>query len=65
MHGQWLNFLYHYGVGGAFFVFSVWMLFKSDALQWERASDRFMTQGLVLGLVLFALIHAVWIGALT
>jgi hypothetical protein len=61
MHGQWVNYLYHYGVGGSFFLFSMWMLFKGGALKWESASDRFVTKGLLVGLLSFALIHAIWI----
>lgn len=61
MNGQWLNFCYHYGVGGSFFFFSLWMLFYSGALKWERTSDRFMTKGLLAGIISFALIHAIWI----
>jgi len=63
MHGQWINFLYHYGVGGSFFAFSLIMLFKSGALRWDRSSDRTVTVGLLAGILSFALIHAVWIGS--
>ena len=61
MNGQWLNFFYHYGVGGAFFLFSMKMLYSSGALKWERPSDRFLTKGLVVGLLSFFTVHGLWI----
>jgi hypothetical protein len=63
MHGQWVNFLYHYGVGGSFYVFSMVMLYKGGALRWERSSDRLVAVGLTGGLLAFATIHAIWIGS--
>lgn len=61
MSGQWLNFAYHYGVGGTIFLLGVGSLVKSGALRWERPSDRFLLKGLVGGLLTFATVHALWI----
>tara|TARA_B100001245_G_C22570706_1_gene284231 strand:- start:162 stop:368 length:207 start_codon:yes stop_codon:yes gene_type:complete len=62
MKDQWFNLLYHYGVGGAFFAVSLWILFKNEALSWERASDRFLIKGLLFGFFSFLVVHATWIG---
>jgi hypothetical protein len=65
MHGQWLNYIYHYGVGGICFLVSMKLLYRSGALKWERPSDRFLTKGLIVGLVGFMLVHGVWIASVT
>lgn len=65
MHGQWINFCYHYGVGGAFFLLTIKLLYSGGALSWERPSDRLVTKGLFAGILTFALIHFVWISAVT
>lgn len=62
MKDQWFNFIYHYGVGGAFFALSLWLLHNSGAISWERSSDQFMVKGLLLGFFSFFTIHAIWIG---
>lgn len=61
MHGQWLNYCYHYGVGGTFFLLTMKMLYSQGALQWHRPSDRFLTKGLFVGLISFMSVHALWI----
>jgi hypothetical protein len=63
MHAQWLNFLYHYGVGGMIFLLGVGAMVKAGTLRWERPSDRLLLKGLVGGLLTFASVHALWIAA--
>ncbi len=61
MHPQWLNYLYQYGVGGLMFVASMTTLFKSGAISWERAPDRLLVKGLLIGLFSFMTVHGTWI----
>ncbi len=58
---QWLSFAYQYGLGGGFFALTFMIMFKTGALQRERKQDLRFTFMLCGGLILFMLIHAIWI----
>lgn len=58
---QWLTYLYHYGVGGLAFTATLVAMHRSGAMRMERPSDRTAVVGLISGLVLFMLGHAIWI----
>lgn len=43
------------------FVASMTTLFKSGAISWERAPDRLLVKGLLIGLFSFMTVHGTWI----
>lgn len=61
MDGPWLAWLYQYGIGGALFSFSLFVVFRSGAVRWHSSKNRILVISMILGLLLFAAIHAVWI----
>lgn len=61
----WLPFLYHYGVGGAFFVTSLFVLIRAGALRPAEPEDRGMLVAMIGGLALFIAGHALWISLAT
>jgi hypothetical protein len=56
-----MPWLYQYGVGGVFFIVSIWLTLRSGALNRERYSHRFTLAALCAALSAFLLIHAAWI----
>jgi hypothetical protein len=65
MHAQWLNFAYHYGIGGIIFLLGVGAMVKAGTLRWERPSDSLLLKGLIGGILTFATVHALWIWTAT
>ncbi len=58
----WYSWLYHYGVGGAFFAFCIWLMLRTGALRprQERHHLRLL-MSMTGGLLLFMTVHALWI----
>jgi len=57
----WINWLYHYGVGGLFAISSVVFMVKVGAIDLRRAPDKRFLRGIVGGFVGFVVVHAIWI----
>lgn len=55
----WLSWLYHYGIGAALALGTVWVLARQGAL--AGGQERRLAGQLMLGLASFAALHAVWI----
>lgn len=58
---QWLNYAYHYGVGGLFFGGTIAIMLRRGALRMDRPIDRRLVVMLTFGLALFMLTHGAWI----
>ena len=59
----WAPYIYLYGVGGIFFMTSLWLILRSRACRSDVRRDRFWLGVLALGFLWFAGLHASGIGA--
>jgi len=61
----WYAWLYHYGLGGAFALFCLWLMVRQRAIRLDASQDRRLLIGLAGGLFLFTTMHAAWIWLVT
>lgn len=57
----WLPFIYDYGVGGLLFATTIYLGIRVGAIDLTRPVDRRTLVLTVVGFLLFASVHAIWI----
>lgn len=57
---MWASYLYHYLVGGSFFLLGMYFCHKNNWIQLKSPEDKLIYYGLIIGISSFALIHGVW-----
>lgn len=57
----WLPFLYLYGVGGLFFLFGMFIIKKSGAIDLKKKRHLFWWRILIFGFFFFVCLHAILI----
>jgi hypothetical protein len=61
MAEKWIPSLYQYGVGGLFFVATLWLAARSEALRLNNHRDRWLFIALIGGFLGFLAVHGLWI----
>lgn len=57
----WFQWLYHYGVGGIFFLGIVAAALRTGAIRWRHDGERRLLLAIVLAFLTFMSVHAAWI----
>jgi len=57
---MWASYLYHYLVGGFFFLLGLYLCHKNKWIYIQSSEDKLIYYGLIIGFSSFALIHGLW-----
>lgn len=57
----WPQWLYHYGVGGIFFLGMLFAAVRTGAIRWQHDGERRLLVAIVLAFLGFMAVHAAWI----
>ena len=61
MENPWIPYLYQYIVGGLLFAFGILVPVAKGVLGYKKQEDRWTLRILILGFVVYAAIHGIWI----
>jgi hypothetical protein len=57
----WLPYIYLYVVGGIFFLFGMWIIKRSGAIDLTIKRHRYWYRVMIFGYFYFVLMHFIWI----
>ena len=57
----WLPYIYLYVVGGIFFLFGMWIIKRSGAIDLTKKRHRYWYRVMIFGYFYFVLMHFIWI----
>jgi len=58
---NWVQLAYQYGIGGAFFLITLFLCTRPGTADWNTPSDRRSIVWLIAGLVGYFIMHVIWI----
>ncbi len=61
MPEQWLCFIYQYGLGGLFFLFTILVAIRHQTLNFRTYNGKIVLWLIIFGFVFSMSVHALWI----
>jgi hypothetical protein len=61
MESPWIPYVYQYILGGILFALGILIPLNKKALRLKRQEDRWTLRFLIVGFIIYATVHAVWI----